>query len=107
MPFKSKSQQKWMFSQKPEMAKRWAKETPNIKNLPAKVKIKMKTKKVSAPGEMFNKFKKKSGLRSPAAVVKSEQNASKNPKMQSANTVVNREQKSSHSAKKMKKGKKK
>jgi hypothetical protein len=36
MPFKSKAQQKWMFSQKPEMAKRWAKETPDIKKLPEK-----------------------------------------------------------------------
>lgn len=36
MPFESKSQQRWMFSQHPEMAKRWAKETPNIKKLPEK-----------------------------------------------------------------------
>ena len=36
MPFKSKAQQKWMFSQHPEMAKRWAKETPDIKKLPEK-----------------------------------------------------------------------
>lgn len=34
MPFKSKAQQKWMFANKPEMAKRWAKETKNIKKLP-------------------------------------------------------------------------
>jgi hypothetical protein len=34
MPFKSKAQQKWMFANKPAMAKRWAKETPNIKALP-------------------------------------------------------------------------
>jgi hypothetical protein len=33
MPIKSKAQQKWMFANKPEMAKRWAKETPNIKKL--------------------------------------------------------------------------
>ena len=37
MPFKSKAQERWMFSQHPEMAKRWAKETPNIKGLPEKV----------------------------------------------------------------------
>lgn len=37
MPFKSKQQAKFMFSQKPEMAKRWAKETPSIKALPKKV----------------------------------------------------------------------
>jgi hypothetical protein len=34
MPFKSKSQQKWMFATHPEMARRWADETPNIKGLP-------------------------------------------------------------------------
>ena len=37
MPFKSKAQERWMFSQHPDMAKRWAKETPNIKSLPQKV----------------------------------------------------------------------
>jgi hypothetical protein len=36
MPFKSKAQQKYMFAKKPEMAKRWAKETPDIKTLPEK-----------------------------------------------------------------------
>jgi hypothetical protein len=40
MPFKSKAQQKWMFAKKPKMAEKWAKETPNIKKLPAKVKKK-------------------------------------------------------------------
>lgn len=34
MPFKSKAQQKFMFAKKPEMANRWAKETPNIDSLP-------------------------------------------------------------------------
>lgn len=47
MPFKSKAQQGFMFSQHPEIAKRWAKETPNIKNLPAKAKAKMKPAKKS------------------------------------------------------------
>ena len=45
MPFKSKQQEKWMFATKPEMAKRWAKETPNQKALPKKVKPKTKKKK--------------------------------------------------------------
>lgn len=36
MPFKSKDQAKWMFSQKPKMAKKWAKETPSLKKLPKK-----------------------------------------------------------------------
>ena len=34
MPFKSKAQQRFMFAKHPEMAKRWAKETKNIKKLP-------------------------------------------------------------------------
>jgi hypothetical protein len=29
MPFKSKKQRKWMFKNKPTMAKRWAKEQKN------------------------------------------------------------------------------
>jgi hypothetical protein len=36
MPFKSKQQAKWMFSQKPAMAKEWAAETPSITALPSK-----------------------------------------------------------------------
>jgi hypothetical protein len=39
MPFRSKSQQKWMFANKPKMAKQWAKETPNINALPDKSKF--------------------------------------------------------------------
>jgi len=40
MPFKSKAQQKWMFAAEARgevpkgTARRWAHETPNIKNLP-------------------------------------------------------------------------
>ena len=37
MPFKSKSQEKWMFANKPKMAKEWASKTPSIKSLPNKV----------------------------------------------------------------------
>jgi hypothetical protein len=36
MPFKSKAQQGYMFAKMPKTAKRWAKETPNIKALPKK-----------------------------------------------------------------------
>jgi hypothetical protein len=36
MPFKSKAQAKWMFANKPQMAKKWADHTPNIKALPKK-----------------------------------------------------------------------
>lgn len=38
MPFKSKQQAKWMFANKPEMAKKWAKETPDISKLPKRKK---------------------------------------------------------------------
>lgn len=34
MPFKSKTQMRWMFANDPAMARRWAKETPNEKGLP-------------------------------------------------------------------------
>ena len=42
MPFKSQAQRKWMFAKKPEMAKRWAAETPKGKKLPEHVKPKKK-----------------------------------------------------------------
>jgi hypothetical protein len=42
MPFKSKAQVRFMYSQHPEIAKRWAKETLKIKKLPEKVKKKAK-----------------------------------------------------------------
>jgi hypothetical protein len=38
MPFESKAQQRWMFAKHPKMAKRWAKHTPDIKDLPEHVK---------------------------------------------------------------------
>lgn len=41
MPFKSKSQKKWMYANKPKMAKKWQKETPKTK-LPKKVKKRKK-----------------------------------------------------------------
>jgi hypothetical protein len=44
MPFKSKAQQKFMFSQKPKLAKEFAEHTPNIKSLPEHVKKKKKKK---------------------------------------------------------------
>jgi len=37
MPFKSKAQRRWMYSQKPEMAKRWQEHTPKDITLPDKV----------------------------------------------------------------------
>jgi hypothetical protein len=38
MPFRSKAQARWMFANKPKMAKRWAQHTPSIKALPRKAK---------------------------------------------------------------------
>jgi hypothetical protein len=37
MPFKSQQQRKYMYSQHPQIAKRWEKETPKGKKLPKKV----------------------------------------------------------------------
>ena len=37
MPFKSQAQRKWMYANKPAMAKRWSKHTPKGKKLPKKV----------------------------------------------------------------------
>jgi len=46
MPFESKAQARWMFSNKPEMARRWAHETSSIKSLPDhKKKVKLRVKK--------------------------------------------------------------
>ena len=42
MPFKSRSQARWMFAKKPKMAKEWASKTPSIKKLPNKVRKKRK-----------------------------------------------------------------
>jgi len=38
MPFKSKAQARFMFSQKPELAQEFADKTKSIKKLPEKVK---------------------------------------------------------------------
>lgn len=37
MPFKSKAQEKFLFANKPKMAKQWAKETPSQSDLPEKI----------------------------------------------------------------------
>lgn len=42
MPYKSKAQRGWMHANKPEMAKKWDKETPKGKKLPEHVKPKKK-----------------------------------------------------------------
>jgi hypothetical protein len=45
MPFKSKQQVKYLFSQEPQLAKKWRKENPkqNLKALPKKVKPQKKS----------------------------------------------------------------
>jgi len=45
MPFKSKSQARFLFSQKPEIAKEFVSKTKNIKKLPEKKKSKKGKKK--------------------------------------------------------------
>jgi hypothetical protein len=38
MPFKSKAQARFMYAKHPEMAERWQEHTPDMKDLPEKVK---------------------------------------------------------------------
>ncbi len=38
MPFKSKAQRRWMYANKPKMAKEWQKETSSKKKLPKRKK---------------------------------------------------------------------
>ena len=38
MPFKSKAQRRYLYSQHPEIANRWQKEMPQKKKLPERVK---------------------------------------------------------------------
>jgi hypothetical protein len=42
MPFKSQKQAKYLFSQKPEIAKEFASKTKSIKSLPLKIGRKIK-----------------------------------------------------------------
>ena len=51
MPFKSVSQQKWMYANHPEMAKEWESHTPSNAALPTRVSDKKRTsdKKRAAP----------------------------------------------------------
>lgn len=45
MPFKSKSQQRYMFAKKPKIAKRWAKKYGVSKDMPEKLSKTLTTKK--------------------------------------------------------------
>lgn len=42
MPFKSQAQRRYLFANHPDIAERWAKETPKGKKLPQHVKKKKK-----------------------------------------------------------------
>lgn len=44
MPFKSEAQKKWMYANKPKMAKEWQDHTPKGKKLPKKAKKTRKKK---------------------------------------------------------------
>lgn len=44
MPFKSEAQRRWMYANKPKMAKKWEKHTPKNKKLPKKVSESLITK---------------------------------------------------------------
>lgn len=45
MPFKSKAQRRFLFSQKPKIAKEFAAKTPKGKKLPEKLKKRRRKKK--------------------------------------------------------------
>ena len=51
MPFKSKAQMREMFANQPEVAKKWAKLTPNPKSLPEHVKPKSKSSQPKKPSK--------------------------------------------------------
>lgn len=45
MPFLSKAQRRWMYANKPELAKEFEKETPDAKALPNRIRPKTKTRR--------------------------------------------------------------
>tara|TARA_R100000781_G_scaffold65365_2_gene41133 strand:- start:3810 stop:3986 length:177 start_codon:yes stop_codon:yes gene_type:complete len=45
MPFKSQAQRRWMYTNKPEMAKQWEDETPDTASLPNRLHPKTKTRR--------------------------------------------------------------
>lgn len=61
MPFASKAQQRFMYAAHPEKAKEWAKETPNMKDLPEKLHPSVNPKghkihgKIASDGMFFQK----------------------------------------------------
>jgi len=58
MPFRSKKQTRYMFAVHPEIARRWADETHNIKKLPLRVKKKKLSEGIfSGLAESLTRFK--------------------------------------------------
>ena len=51
MPFKSKSQMRFMYATKPKLAAKWEKETSNEKDLPEKKKQKSPRTSMGKKGE--------------------------------------------------------
>jgi hypothetical protein len=91
MPFVSNSQRKWMYINKPEMAKKWEEHTPKGKKLPEHVKKSFDINFINIPN--FTKIAKKifNADKNPpikAAVLEAEQTA---PLVQ--NSVLRRAQK--------------
>lgn len=61
MPFESEAQRRWMYANKPEMAKRWERHTPKGAKLPAKVSKMTKTAKEIAAA-VFDKCAENANL---------------------------------------------
>jgi len=60
MPFKSQAQRGWMYSQHPEMAKRWESETPKGAKLPEHVQQANDAQKIADKHHPYgNKGKRK------------------------------------------------
>jgi len=57
MPFKSQDQRKWMWANKPEMAKKWEAHTPD-KKLPEKVSDSSKSSSDSVLHQYIKKHRK-------------------------------------------------
>ena len=77
MPFKSRSQQRFMYLKHPVIAKRWQEETPEGKKLPEKVKarksksVKVKSQPPLGSGQRFKNLSAKlqhQGVSNPDAV---------------------------------------
>jgi hypothetical protein len=59
MPFVSERQRRYLFAKEPEVAERFAKETPKGKKLPEKAKAVAKSAAAKAIGKLMTKKKAK------------------------------------------------